>query len=111
MRRPGGRGCHPFVPPVASLAASRPAPPAASHPPRALGRTTPRGAGGGAARGPPPSPGAPPREPPVGVESPERGVTADRLVVHEDLRDGPAAGEVEELLPEARILVEKHLVV
>src|SRR5439155_9964397 len=44
------------------------------------------------------------------VEAPELGVAADRAVVDDDLRDGPAPGEVEEALAEGGIVVEAHLV-
>ena len=50
-------------------------------------------------------------EPAVAVEPPELRVAADRLAVDQDLRDRPAAGEIEELLAERRIVVEQHLLV
>ena len=50
-------------------------------------------------------------EPAVAVEAPELGVAADRLAVDEDLRHRPAAGQVEQLLPEGRIVVERDLLV
>src|SRR5205823_9397087 len=45
------------------------------------------------------------------VASPQLGVPADRLAVDEDLRDGPAARQLEELLPKLRVVVEVDLVV
>src|SRR5947199_4602892 len=45
------------------------------------------------------------------VEPPQLGVPADRLAVDEDLRDGPAARQLEELLPKVRVVVEIDLVV
>ena len=47
----------------------------------------------------------------VALEPPELGVAADRLAVDHDLRDRPAAGEIEELLAKRRIVVEKHVLV
>src|SRR5438874_3630265 len=45
------------------------------------------------------------------AEPPQLGVPADRLAVDEDLRDGPAARQLEELLPKVRVVVEIDLVV
>src|SRR5436190_23261943 len=50
-------------------------------------------------------------EPAALVEPPQLGVPADRLAVDEDLRDGPAARQLEELLPKVRVVVEIDLVV
>ena len=50
-------------------------------------------------------------EPAVAVEAPELGVAADRPVVDQDLRHRPAAGQVEERLPEGRVVVEVDLLV
>src|SRR6185437_8009279 len=47
----------------------------------------------------------------VALEPPELGVATDRLAVDHDLRDRPAAGEIEELLAKRRIVVEKHVLV
>src|SRR5205085_2405338 len=66
-----------------------------------------------------PAPRAPPGglgredrlEPAGPVERVELGVAADRLPVDQDLRDGPAAGQVEQLLPEVRLVVEVDLLV
>src|SRR5262249_10190523 len=45
------------------------------------------------------------------IELPELGVAADRPAVDQDLRHGPAAGELEEALPERGIVVERDLLV
>ena len=50
-------------------------------------------------------------EPAVAVEAPELGVAADRPAVDEDLRHRPAAGRVEDRLPEGGIVVERDLLV
>ena len=50
-------------------------------------------------------------EPTVAVEPPELGVATDRLPVDQDLRDGPAARQVEQLLPEPDLVVEGDLLV
>ena len=47
----------------------------------------------------------------VPVEAPELGIAADRHVVDEDLRDGPAARHLEQLLPEGRVVVHDDLLV
>src|SRR5205085_380863 len=50
-------------------------------------------------------------EAPVSLEQPELAVAADRLVVDEDLRNGPAAGPIEEPLAERGVVVQRDLVV
>jgi hypothetical protein len=45
------------------------------------------------------------------VQPPELGVAADRRPVDQDLRHRPAAGQVEEMTAEVRIVVEEDLVV
>src|SRR5207247_8231198 len=47
----------------------------------------------------------------VAVELAELGIAADRAVPDQDLRHGPAAGQVMEAGPEARIVVDPDLVV
>src|SRR6266513_5774116 len=50
-------------------------------------------------------------EPAALVQPPELGIAADRLAVDEDLRHRPAAGQLEELLPEMGVVVEVDLLV
>src|SRR2546423_15187137 len=45
------------------------------------------------------------------VELPEFRVAADRAAVDQDLRHGPPAGEIEQPLPERRVVVERDLLV
>src|SRR4029079_4817967 len=45
------------------------------------------------------------------VELPELGVAADRAAVDQDLRDGPAARQVEQAAAEARVVVQRDLLV
>src|SRR5436190_335283 len=50
-------------------------------------------------------------EPAVAVEAPELRVAPDRVPVDQDLRHRPAAGQVEDRLPEGWIVVERDLLV
>src|SRR6266480_4896205 len=50
-------------------------------------------------------------EPAALVEPPELGIAADRFAVDEDLRHGPAARQVEQLLTESGVVVQVDLVV
>src|SRR3989442_7414909 len=47
----------------------------------------------------------------IAVEAPQLGVATDRLPVDEYLRNRPAAGQIEELLPKGRVVVERDLLV
>src|SRR5205823_11275482 len=55
--------------------------------------------------------GRDPLELAAAIELPELGIAADRPAVDEDLRDGPAAGQVEQALAERRVVVERDLLV
>ena len=50
-------------------------------------------------------------EPALALEAPELGVAADRPAVDQDLRHGPAAGQVVQLRAERRVVVEVDLLV